>query len=83
MDKRMPTLCVEKDVMFFSDRPLIQALGARLVTSSLTTRGLREEDMHCVADYIDEALQQGANEVSLRRLRVKVNEWISEFPLYV
>ena len=56
MDKRIPTLCVERDVMFFNDRPLIQALGARLVTSSLTTRGLREEDMHCVADYIDEAL---------------------------
>ena len=76
-------ITINKNMVPFDNRPPMQTSGMRLGSSALTTRGLKEEDMHCVANYIDEALQQGANEVALRRLRVKINEWMSNYPLYV
>ena len=54
MDKRMPTLCVEKDVMFFSDRPLIQALGAQFCEYIISSCGLRE-NIRQTGEYLDKS----------------------------
>ena len=47
----------------------------------MTTRGLREDDMMQVADFIDTALKKRHDEAALAALRKEVLAFTSRFPL--
>lgn len=55
--------------------------GIRLGTPAVTTRGMREEEMMDIADFIHEALMAGGDETRLAKVRGAVRELTRRYPL--
>jgi glycine hydroxymethyltransferase len=62
-------------------RPPTVTSGLRLGTPALTTRGLKENDMATVADFIDRAVQSRADAGALGKIRAEVAEFCKKFPM--
>ncbi|MEZ4815982.1 MAG: serine hydroxymethyltransferase [Bdellovibrionota bacterium] len=56
--------------------------GVRLGTPALTSRGMKEAEMQEVASFIDEAIQNKANEEKILSLKKKVKDFAVRFPIY-
>ncbi len=56
--------------------------GVRLGTPAITTRGLKEEHMVVLADWIHQALTNSTNEEVLKKIKVKVLELCKTYPVY-
>lgn len=74
-------ITVNKNAIPFDTEPIFKTGGIRLGTPAATTRGMSEEDMMEVADFIDHALKHRGNESELATLRKKVVAFTSQFPL--
>jgi len=75
-------ITVNKNMVPYDDKSPFVTSGIRIGTPAVTTRGLKEDDMDKVADFIDRALMNASNEEALEKLRVQVNEFMSVFPLF-
>lgn len=61
--------------------PPFRPSGLRLGTPAMTTRGLKEEDMKVVAEYIDLGIKHREDETKLNQLRDEVRKFSLKFPL--
>lgn len=61
--------------------PPMNPSGIRIGTPAITTRGLKENEMKLVVEYIDMALQNKEDEVKLNELKEKVKEMCDKFPI--
>jgi len=61
--------------------PPMNPSGIRLGTPAVTTRGLKEEEMKLIVEFIDLALQNKENEEKLSELKQKVKELCDKFPI--
>ena len=75
-------ITINKNMVPFDSRSPFTTSGIRVGTPAVTTRGLREEHMPVIVDLIDEVLSNTENEAVLEQVRKKVNEMMSEFPLF-
>jgi glycine hydroxymethyltransferase len=57
--------------------------GIRIGTPALTTRGMTENEMVIIGQWIHEVLKDPENEDNLKKIRGKVKELCKVFPLYV
>jgi glycine hydroxymethyltransferase len=55
--------------------------GIRLGTPALTTRGLKENDMKQVADFIARAVTAKGDEAALAKIRDEVKSFAAKFPM--
>ncbi|HEY8747788.1 MAG TPA: serine hydroxymethyltransferase [Tepidisphaeraceae bacterium] len=62
-------------------RPPKVTSGLRLGTPAITTRGLKEQDMATVADFIDKAVAAKDDAQHLAKIRGEVAEFCKKFPL--
>jgi glycine hydroxymethyltransferase len=76
-------ITVNKNMVPFDDKSPFVTSGIRIGTPAITTRGLKEADMNTVADLIDEAIMNSDNEEVLAAVAEKVNELMSDRPLFV
>jgi len=74
-------ITVNKNAIPFDTEPISKTGGIRVGTPAMTTRGLKEEDMMEVADFIHSGLQSRADEAALAALREQVVSFTSRFPL--
>lgn len=74
-------ITVNKNSVPFDSRKPYDPSGIRLGTPALTTRGLKEEHMVQVAQWIDQAITDYNNEDKLAKLRSEVTEFALGFPL--
>jgi len=74
-------ITVNKNAIPFDTEPITKTGGIRIGTPAMTTRGLGEEDMMEVADFINTALESRGDEAALAALRKKVTAFTSRFPL--
>jgi glycine hydroxymethyltransferase len=74
-------ITVNKNAIPFDTESIMKTGGIRIGTPAMTTRGLREDDMMQVADFIDSALKNRHDEGSLATLRKEVVAFTSRFPL--
>jgi glycine/serine hydroxymethyltransferase len=72
---------VNKNTIPFETRSPFQASGIRLGTPAVTTRGMREPEMAAIADMISEVLMDLSNKEAAAKVRVRVRELTSRFPL--
>ncbi len=75
-------ITINKNMVPFDSRSPFTTSGIRVGTPAVTTRGLREEHMPVIVDLIDEVLSNTENEAVIEQVREKVNEMMSEFPLF-
>lgn len=74
-------ITVNKNAIPFDTEPIGKTGGIRLGTPAMTTRGLLEEDMMQVADFIHAALEARQDDSQLSELRRKVTTFTARFPL--
>ena len=72
---------MNKNAIPFDTEPITKTGGIRLGTPAMTTRGLKEEEMMQVADFIDTGLKARNNEAALAKLRKEVTAFTARFPL--
>ena len=75
-------IIVNKNSIPFDKRKPRTTSGIRLGTPMVTTRGMEEEQMHQIADFIAETLENRQKPASKRRIRKKVAELCAQFPIY-
>jgi glycine hydroxymethyltransferase len=49
---------------------------------AITTRGLKEENMLQIVEWMDELLMDADNEALITKVRKEVNGFMGQFPLY-
>ena len=61
--------------------PPFRPSGIRLGTPAITTRGLKEEHMSQIADWMKQAIDAREDELTLTALREEVRKFVQDFPL--
>ncbi len=74
-------ITVNKNAIPFDNYPIFKPGGIRIGTPAVTTRGMKEEEMLEIADFIDEALTNREDASALEKVRSKVREMTRQFPL--
>lgn len=75
-------ITLNKNMVPFDSRSPMQASGIRVGTPAITTRGVKEDLIPVIVDLIDEVLKNIDDEAVISRVRSKVNELMSGFPLF-
>ncbi|MDX6745899.1 serine hydroxymethyltransferase [Polaribacter sp. PL03] len=76
-------ITVNKNMVPFDDKSPFVTSGIRVGTAAITTRGLLEEDMVAVVNFIDEAIQNAENEEALHEIGERVSDMMSARRLFV
>jgi glycine hydroxymethyltransferase len=75
-------ITLNKNMVPFDSRTPFTTSGIRVGTPAITTRGLKEQHMPVIVDMIDEVIANHENEEVIIKVRTRVNEMMSEFPLF-
>ena len=75
-------ITVNKNTIPFDPNPPMVSSGIRVGTPSITTRGMKENEMDTVAELIVEALKNTQNPEQLEKVKGKVRNLTSSFPIY-
>ena len=75
-------ITVNKNMVPFDDKSPFITSGIRVGTAAVTTRGLIEEDMITIVDYIDRAILNNDNDKILNDIANSVKEMMKDRPLY-
>jgi len=76
-------ITVNKNMVPFDDKSPFITSGIRVGTAAVTTRGLKETDMQIIVDLLDEVINNFENEEVLESVAKKVNNLMSDKPLFV
>lgn len=74
-------ITVNKNTVPFDPRPPFSPSGIRLGTPALTSRGLKENHMVQVAEWINQAIINRNDETKLKRQRQEIKAFAANFPL--
>ena len=75
-------ITANKNMVPFDDKSPFITSGIRFGTPAITTRGLKENDMAVIVDFIDEVLTNAENEEVLENVKNKVNALMSGRDLF-
>ncbi len=75
-------ITANKNMVPFDSRSPFQTSGIRLGTPAITTRGAKEPLMGEIVEMIDTVLSNPENEAVIKAVRSKVNETISDYPMF-
>jgi glycine hydroxymethyltransferase len=75
-------ITVNKNAIPFDTNPPLRPSGIRVGTPALTTRGMKENEMRRVGQWIAEALNHRSDAAVLGKIRRQVLELADAFPLY-
>jgi len=75
------SISINKNMIPFDPRKPMDPSGIRLGTPALTTRGAKEKDMETVAELLDTALMNRADENKLSKIKNQVKEFSLKFPV--
>ncbi len=76
-------ITVNKNMVPFDDKSPFVTSGIRVGTAAVTTRGLVEEDMQTIVNFIDEAIINAENDVVLASIAEKVYDMMHARRLFV
>jgi len=71
----------KNSIPFDPEKPAITS-GIRLGTPAVTSRGMEEEDMAAIAQFIHQALEAHEDADGIERVRQQVADFCSQFPLH-
>ena len=76
-------ITVNKNMVPFDDKSPFVTSGIRIGTAAITTRGLKEDDMIKIVDFIDKAITNSDDEHFLYQIAADVKDFMSYRPLFV
>jgi glycine hydroxymethyltransferase len=74
-------MITNKNAIYNDPRPPKVTSGLRLGTPAVTTRGLKENDLVAVAEFLDRALLAKDDSAALAKIRGEVAEFCKRFPM--
>jgi glycine hydroxymethyltransferase len=74
-------ITVNKNMIPFDQRKPLDPSGIRIGTAALTTRGMREEEMKRVGQWILDVLRAPNDEKTLQRVRGAIGEFTKGYPV--
>lgn len=75
-------ITINKNMVPFDDKSPFVTSGMRVGTAAVTTRGMKENDMNQIVEYIDTVLMNNDNDQKIQSVKREVNKWMEQFPLY-
>jgi glycine hydroxymethyltransferase len=75
-------ITVNKNAIPYDTNPPMKPSGIRIGSPAMTTRGMREPEMHTIARWITQAIDHRNDPQVLRSIRGQVLELADTFPLY-
>ena len=75
-------ITVNKNMVPFDDKSPFVTSGIRIGTPAITTRGLTENDMDFVAEYIDSSIVNSEDDIILSDIGKKVESYMKDRPLF-
>ena len=75
-------ITINKNMVPFDDKSPFVTSGMRVGTAAITTRGMEESDMEKIVSLIDTVLMNHENDAKMETVKVEVNAWMKNFPLY-
>ncbi len=75
-------ITVNKNMVPFDDKSPFVTSGIRIGTPAITTRGMKENDMLQIVEWIDRIIMDSDNETTIAKVKVEVNEKMKGFGLY-
>jgi glycine hydroxymethyltransferase len=75
-------ITVNKNMVPYDDKSAFVTSGVRIGVPAITTRGMKEEHMEKVVDFIDRALMNADDDTYLEKLAKEINQMMKQFPLY-
>ena len=75
-------ITVNKNMVPFDDKSPFVTSGIRIGTAAVTTRGLKEEDMLKIVDFIDQAINSKDDDEYLNRIASDVKSFMGHRPLF-
>lgn len=75
-------ITVNKNMVPFDSRSPFLTSGLRVGTPAITTRGLKEEHMGIIVDFIDDVISNIENESVIKSTGEKVKKFMKRFPLF-
>jgi len=75
-------ITVNKNMVPFDDKSPFVTSGIRVGTAAITTRGLVENDMEIIVDFIDRVIKNYTNEELLNEIADEVNDFMGERPIF-
>ena len=75
-------ITVNKNMVPFDDQPPMITSGIRVGTPALTTKGMKEKEMHIIADMYNRVISDPGNEKLHKNIRGEIEEMNKSFPLY-
>ncbi|MBP7965287.1 MAG: serine hydroxymethyltransferase [Paludibacteraceae bacterium] len=76
-------ITTNKNMVPFDSRSPFQTSGLRFGTPAITTRGLKEQEMAVIVDFIDRVLSTPEDEQLIAKVRYEVNTMMANYPLFV
>ena len=73
---------MNKNVIPEDTRKPLDPSGIRIGTPAVTTRGLKEEHMEMIAQWIDEVIQNSNDDAKLTQIHRQVQKLAQQFPIY-
>ncbi|PIR96001.1 MAG: serine hydroxymethyltransferase [Candidatus Doudnabacteria bacterium CG10_big_fil_rev_8_21_14_0_10_42_18] len=74
-------ISINKNMIPFDARKPMDPSGVRLGTPAVTTRGMKEQEMKKIAEFIGTALESRADEAKLAQIKENVKEFSIKFPV--
>ncbi len=75
-------ITINKNMVPFDDKSPFVTSGIRVGTAAVTSRGMKEQHMEQIADWMDRIIMNIDNETLITQTRKEVNEMMEQFPLY-
>jgi glycine hydroxymethyltransferase len=75
-------ITINKNMVPFDTRSPFQASGIRLGTPAITTRGIKEDGIEAIVEFIDEVIMDIENEKVISKVKQKVNDMMKDYPLF-
>ena len=75
-------ITVNKNMVPFDDKSPFVTSGIRIGTAAITTRGVGENEIKKIAEFIDDSITNYQNETKLLKIKNEVNELMNSKPLF-
>jgi glycine hydroxymethyltransferase len=75
-------ITVNKNMVPYDDKSAFVTSGIRVGVPAVTTRGMKEQQMETIVDFLDKALISADDDHKLENIAKDVNEFMKSFPLY-
>lgn len=75
-------ITINKNMVPFDDKSPFITSGIRVGVPAMTTRGLKEEHMPQIAQWLDRVLMDPDNNTVINNVKAEVNSFMQQFPMY-